>query len=174
MKLASSSPESRRTGWPVAASVVSVGLLQLPASAEHQAGREPDYEAWSRALPTLTQRVPVGDRVIAHRGVCGFVWAEGGRICENFQPPPPHEGWWRVVYGMGEARLAPYSERPVPLLPAYSLVREVEYQRFRAEHVARFRLLSTDLNPFTTRPRYVYGPGGATPTATGQVPGTRP
>jgi hypothetical protein len=163
-----------RFGWLVPALVGLVGTLTLPGSAADQARREPDYALWAQYLPVLQATVPAGERVIAHRGLCGFVWAEGGRICENFQPPSPHEGWWRIVYGMGAQRLSPYSPSPVPLAPAYTLVPESDYQEFRADHVGKFRLLSTDLNPWTPRPPYVYGPGGATPYQTGaQAPGTR-
>ncbi|MCP4921672.1 MAG: hypothetical protein GY913_32645 [Proteobacteria bacterium] len=142
--------------------VLGVALIQAPAAAEHQSRREPDYAAWTQVLPTLKATVPAGERVVAHRGLCGFVWAAGDRVCENFQPQGELEGWWRIGFGMGEARLAPYCEA-VPLLPGYTLVPEPCWQAFRDEHVDDFSLLRDERNPFEPRPAFVYGPGGDTP-----------
>lgn len=142
--------------------VLGLAVVQGPFAAQHQALREPDYTAWAEVLPTLQAAVPSGDRVVAHRGLCGFIWAAGDRVCENFQPQGDLTGWWRVSFGMGEARLAPYCDG-VPLLPGYTLVPEPCWQRFRDDHVDDFRLLRDDRNPYQPRPAFVYGPGGATP-----------
>ncbi|MFT7521311.1 MAG: hypothetical protein ACI9MC_003462, partial [Kiritimatiellia bacterium] len=153
-----------RLGWPVAVVVVALGLIQLPWTVPSQAEREPDYAAWAPMLPIIQAQVAPNERVVAHRGLCGFVWAEGGRICENFQPQGDLDDWWRISWGMGEARLAPYStEPPVALVPGYSLVREPAWQAFRADHVDRFSLLKDPRNPWKPRPAFVYGPGRSTP-----------
>ena len=112
----------------------------------------------------LQARVPPGDRVVAHRGLCGFVWAVGDRICENFDPQGPAEGWWRIAYGMGEQRLAPYSDPPpVRLKLGYTLVPESAWRAFRARHADELPLVRHPMNPYRRRPDYVYGPGRGTP-----------
>ncbi len=151
-----------RVPW-LAAGVLPWVLLSAVPAAQHQALREPDYSAWAGQLPVIRAAVPEEDRVVAHRGLCGFIWSEGGRVCENFQPQGDLSGWWRVAYGMGERRLAPYSESPVPLLPGYTLVRESEWQAFREDHVGRFSLLTDERNPWQPRPGFVYGPEASTP-----------
>jgi len=153
-----------RAGWWMAAPVGALSLLHLLWSVPHVARAEPDYQAWSRVLPVLQEHVPAHGRVVAHRGLCGFVWAVGDRVCENFDPQGPAEGWWRIAFGMGEARLAPYSAvPPVPLRPAYTLVPESAWRAFRQEHAQDIPLVLHPMNPSRPRPGFVYGPGGDTP-----------
>lgn len=149
-----------RLPWLAAAVIPALLLAALPA-ARHQAGREPDYAAWAEQLSRIQAAVPEADRVVAHRGLCGFIWSEGDRVCENFQPQGDLSGWWRVAYGIGEQRLAPYAEAPVPLLPGYTLVREAEWQAFRQANEGRYSLLTDERNPWQPRPGFVYGPEGA-------------
>lgn len=150
-------------GQALAVGLTTLALLLLPAQLDLRAARQPDYAGWVEAIEPLRRRVPAQDRVVAHRGLCGFVWAEADRRCENFDPPQA-EGWWRIVYGFGSEHLAPYSEQPpLPLRPGYVLVDEAAWRAFRAAHAGRFRLLDDPRNPTTSRPDYVYGPEGPPP-----------
>jgi hypothetical protein len=101
--------------------------------------------------------VPVGGRLVAHRGLCGFLWVHTERVCENFQPQGDLTQWWRVVYGFGPVHLEPYGT-VVGLRPAYTLMREDDYQRFREVYKDRYHLLSDASNPYEVRPGFVYGP----------------
>ena len=140
----------------------ALGLLflgSIPWTLPHAAGPEPDYAAWAETIPTLQAHVAEHERVVAHRGVCGFVWAQADRVCENFDPQGSAEGWWRIVYGMGEARLAPYSDvEPVRLMLGYTLVPEAAWRRFRAEQADTLPLIQHPRNPYRARPGFVYGP----------------
>ena len=146
---------------------VGMGVLAtLPATVPHAAQPEPNYAQWAEVVPLLQAHVAETERVVAHRGVCGFVWAEADRICENFDPQGSAEGWWRIVYGMGEARLAPYtSQPPVRLMLGYTLVPEAAWRQFRLEHAETLPLVHHPRNPYRARPGFVYGPKGTTPTA---------
>jgi hypothetical protein len=79
------------------------------------------------------------------------------RVCENFQPQGDLTQWWRVVYGFGPVHLEPYGT-VVGLRPAYTLMREDDYQRFREVYKDRYHLLSDASNPYEVRPGFVYGP----------------
>ena len=146
---------------------VGLALLALATTFDvvaHTARAEPDYPGWADHVPTLQQQVPPTDRVVAHRGLCGFVWAVADRVCENFDPQGPPDGWWRIVYGMGAARLTPYSSvPPVPLKLGYTLVPEAAWRAFRADHADTLPLVRHPRNPYRPRPGFVYGPEGATP-----------
>jgi hypothetical protein len=152
---------AERTAF-LAVPIAVVAVAQAPSAAEHQAQREPDYAAWRPYIEVIQATVPPSDRVVAHRGLCGFVWAAGDRVCENFQPQGDLDGWWRIGFGMGAQRLDPYCET-VPLLAGYTLVPETCWQAFRADHVDQFSLLKDPRNPFEPRPAFVYGPKGDTP-----------
>ena len=134
---------------------VAVALAQLPNSVSGRQQREPDYPAWSDWVDTIAHRVGDDEAVVAHRGLCGFLWAETGRRCENFRPTGDVSSWWRVTYGFGSAQLQPYGP-VVRLAPGYLLVREEAYRRFADEH--DYILLEHALNPYRERPGFVYGP----------------
>lgn len=141
-----------------AASVLLLGLLTLPATVPAQRDRSPDYPALSAMLPIIADHVPPEDRLVAHRGLCGFLWAEGGRVCENFQPIEDDlSGWWRVAYGFSASRLGPTA---IPLTPGYVLLPEPDWQAFVAGDGARFSLTRDARNPHEPRPGFVYAPGG--------------
>lgn len=135
---------------------VMMGLLALPA-ANQRREREPDYASFVDAVSLIQDVVPAGGRLVAHRGLCGFLWVHTERVCENFQPQGDLTQWWRVVYGFGPVHLAPYGTATA-LRPAYTLMREDDYQRFREAHKERYHLLSDASNPFEVRPGFVYGP----------------
>ena len=147
------------------AGLLTIGsLMSLVYTVPHQARPEPDYGAWAEVVPLLQTHVPPDARVVAHRGVCGFVWAVADRVCENFDPQGSADNWWRIVYGMGEARLAPYSELPpVRLMLGYSLVPESAWRAFRVEHGDELPLVRHPRNPHLPRPGFVYGPQEAAP-----------
>jgi hypothetical protein len=135
-------------------------LLGAPDTLWGQAARTPDYPSFRRWLPVVQAHVPSDGLLVAHRGLCGLLWAEGGRRCENFEPDTDGPGVWRIAYGVDPLRLEPYGAA-VPLAPAYVLVEEAVWRRFRADQpphsVARGLR-----NPSEPRPVWVYGP---------QVPG---
>ena len=111
-------------------------------------------------LPTIQAQLPDGARLIAHRGLCGFLWARGGMPCENFQPQGADlSGYWRVTYGFSAARLSGAQTPPTPLLPGYVLLHEPDWQAFTAGEGARFSLIRNPRNPHKPRPDFVYGPG---------------
>lgn len=144
------------------ASLAALG--SLPLTVPHAAQPEPDYGAWAEVVPILQAHIAEHERVVAHRGVCGFVWAEADRVCENFDPQGPAEGWWRIVYGMGEERLAPYTTTPpVRLMLGYTLIPEAAWRAFRADHAETLPLVHHPRNPYRPRPGFVYGPQGAPP-----------
>ncbi|MFT5685243.1 MAG: hypothetical protein ACI8RZ_006192 [Myxococcota bacterium] len=141
----------------VAGGVLLAGLLTLPATLPAQRSRSPDYPALAAMLPIIQAQVPADDRLVAHRGLCGFLWAEGGRVCENFQPVEADlSGWWRVAYGFSAARLGPSA---IPLTPGYALLPEPDWQAFVAGDGARFSLTRDARNPHEPRPGFVYAPG---------------
>lgn len=149
------------------AGLATVGvMLALPESVHAHRGRSPDYRAWASARAAIRDAVPAEGRVVAHRGLCGFVWAEAGVICENFHPAGDGEGWWRIAYGFSVDRLQPYTtaeEPPMFLRPGYTLVHEPAWRRFVAAEGDRFRLTRDARNPWRPRPEFVYGPGQETP-----------
>lgn len=142
--------------------LVLAGLAQAPPVVEAVQKRSPDYASWAEVVPLLRATIPSGSRVIAHRGLCGFIWAEADILCENFQPPPPHAGWWRVAYGFGPRWFAPHLQAgeppPIEVLPGYTLVWEPHWQRFCAAEGGEFLLTQDPRNPFRARPSFVYGP----------------
>ena len=144
----------------VAPVVVLAGLLALPANLTAQRGRSPDYAALSAMLPLLQSAVPDGDRIVAHRGLCGFIWAQADIACENFQPQGDLSGWWRVAYGFSTERLesAGAQVTPIALVPGYILVHEPDWQRFVDGPGDRFSLTRNPRNPYRPRPGFVYAP----------------
>ena len=142
--------------WPAVGVVaILLGLAQLPGTVAGRREREPDYVGWSTVLPLLEERVAPDERLVAHRGLCGFLWAETGRVCENFAPQGDLHGWWRVTYGFGPRQLDAYGASE-PLLPGYRLMRERDYRRMAEEE--DYRMLRSQRNPFEVRPDFVYGP----------------
>ena len=149
----------RGLSWGTVVVVAGTSLVSLGWTVPHQARPEPDYAAWAELVPVLQAHIPPDGRVVAHRGVCGFVWAVADRLCENFDPQGSADGWWRIVYGMGEDRLAPYSAvPPVRLMLGYTLVPETAWRTFRVEHGDDLPLVHHPRNPYRPRPGFVYGP----------------
>jgi hypothetical protein len=147
---------AERSRLVLVGAVVTMGLLAVPAAVQRRE-REPDYASFVEVVPLIQEVVPVGGRLVAHRGLCGFLWVHTERVCENFQPQGDLTQWWRVVYGFGPVHLEPYGT-VVGLRPAYTLMREDDYQRFREVYKDRYDLLSDASNPYEVRPGFVYGP----------------
>ncbi|MCA9492466.1 MAG: hypothetical protein KC621_21180, partial [Myxococcales bacterium] len=143
----------------LAAPLALLVLLATPGNVAAHARRSPDYAAWLEVLPTIRAQVPEGGRLVAHRGLCGFLWAEGGIRCENFEPDGDPEQVWRVAFGFSPERLAPYGEA-VQLLPSYVLVPEPVWRAFREAEAGRWSLLRDPRNPHQPRPAFVYRSGG--------------
>lgn len=143
---------------PPVVAALGCGVLALGASEElrHQAARSPDYAAFREVIPVVRQVVPDDGLLVAHRGLCGFLWAEGGRRCENFEPEGDGTGAWRVAFGVAPERLAPHGQ-VWPLRPAYVLVEERVWRAFRAEQDPRSVVWGLR-NPSEPRPAWVYGP----------------
>lgn len=153
-----------RLPGPAGIGVAGMLTVTLSWTVPHVERAEPDYAAWAEVVPLLQAHVPAEARVVAHRGVCGFVWAVADRVCENFDPQGPAEGWWRIAYGMGHARLVPYSDPPpVRLRSAYTLLPEAAWRRFRDDHADTLPLVRHARNPHRPRPGFVYGPQRDTP-----------
>jgi hypothetical protein len=147
-----------RPGW-WAAPMVALALLQAPTTLRAHDRRSPDYDAWREVLPTLLASVPPDARLVAHRGLCGFLWAESGLPCENFEPEGDGTGVWRVAYGVGPAPLEAYGG--IALLPGYVLLAEPEWRRFRSGEGAVRSMVRDPRNPYQPRPPWVYGPKGS-------------
>lgn len=173
-------PRVPSTGEPVLAGLLAASiLLPLPWTIPHQTRPEPDYQAWSTVIPTLRAHVPPGARVVAHRGLCGFVYGAADLPCENFEPPTA-EGWWRIAYAASVEDLRAFSEvEPVPLRPAYVLVPESAWRRYRSAFEGRNPYARHPMNPHRPRPGFVYGPRRgpqvpATPRGATHPPTRRP
>jgi len=142
-------------GVALALALGAVGVGAANVASHRQRG--PDYAAWGDMLPIVQATVGVDERLVAHRGLCGFLWAQGERPCENFEPAGDLSGVWRVTYGFSEQALAPYGPS-VPLRRGYRLIREPAWQAFRAEQGQRFPLAFDPRNPYRPPPAYVKRP----------------
>lgn len=154
-----------RAGPVICALLAAVGLWGAATLPPVHAARSPDYLAWEAVLPELQATVAPDERVVAHRGLCGWIYAVAERPCESFLPEDPEAGWWRVAYGFSAERLAPWrgpeDPAPVALIPGYSLVPEPAWRRFVEAEGARFTLTRDERNPHEPRPGFVYAPGAA-------------
>ncbi len=134
--------------------IVLASLASLvPMVVQANQAREPDYLAFAANLPLLQD----SEKVVAHRGICGQIMAQTGVHCENFQPPEPHQGWTRVVYGVSMRYLAPVAPDAVDLAGPYVMVPEPQWQAFVAGPGADWFLVSDPRNPYRARPDFVYG-----------------
>jgi hypothetical protein len=152
--------------WRAAASVgvVALAVATAPTSVRSHASVEPPYERFEAHVAALQAAIPPDARVVAHRGLCGWIWARAGRVCENFDPEGPEDGWWRVVYGVPARALAPHADvPPTAFAPGYTIVTEPTWRRYRATRPPGTALVFDERNPHRPRPAYVYGPGRSTP-----------
>jgi hypothetical protein len=95
-----------------------------------------------------------GRRIIARRGLSGFLWYEKGVRSENFIPPEEEAPYLRLVYFFSPETLEPYvrdgESRPIAL-GSYTLVEEYIWQRFYRNR-QDLRLLKSEFNPYLPRP----------------------
>jgi hypothetical protein len=125
----------------------------VPGVVQANQSREPDYVSFAPNLPLLKD----SEKVVAHRGICGQIMAQTGVHCENFQPPEPHQGWTRVVYGVSLRYLAEVAPDAVDLAGPYVLVPEPQWQAFVAGPGSDWFLVRDPRNPYRARPGFVYG-----------------
>jgi hypothetical protein len=115
----------------------------------------PDYARYERELESL-ETLAAGRRIIAHRGLAGFLWFEKGIRSENFIPPAEETGrYLRLVYFLSPETFEPYihsgEKRPVALGGGYTLIEEHIWQRFYQDR-RDLQFLKSELNPFLPRP----------------------
>jgi hypothetical protein len=115
----------------------------------------PDYARYEQELGSL-ETLAGGRRVIAHRGLAGFLWFEKGIRSENFIPPEEEAGrYLRLVYFFSPETFEPYlrsgESRPVALGGGYTLIEEYIWQRFYHDR-RDLQFLKSELNPFLPRP----------------------
>jgi hypothetical protein len=128
-------------------------LFSAGAVARLARSKGPDYAVYQREFASL-ESLAAGRRIIAHRGLAGFLWYEKGIRSENFVPPAEEEAYLRLVYFFSPRTLEPYvqsgEERPIAL-GSYTLVEESVWQRFYRDRgdIVFFR---SELNPDLPRP----------------------
>jgi hypothetical protein len=157
---------SPRSFSRIAGVILALGSLLFTAEAALRLrSKGPDYAGYARdfaALETLAK----GRRVIAHRGLAGFLWYEKGIRSENFIPPGERERYVRLVYAFSPVLLEPYLREgdpyPVVINETYTLVEEYIWQRFYEERRDLY-FLKSELNPYLPRPvsGFVINPGMA-------------
>ncbi|MDR1239045.1 MAG: hypothetical protein LBK27_02945 [Treponema sp.] len=118
-------------------------------------GKGPDYARHERELDSL-KTLAAGRRIIAHRGLAGFLWFEKGIRSENFIPPPEEaDRYLRLVYFFSPETFEPYrrDEEPRPRVPGggYTLVEEYLWQRFYQDR-RDIQFLKSEINPWLPRP----------------------
>jgi hypothetical protein len=135
--------------------VFMAGSILFTAGAVQRLARSkgPDYSRYQRDLGGL-ETLASGRRIIAHRGLAGFLWYEKGIRSENFIPPAEEGAYLRLVYFFAPETLAAYVRdgEPRPMaLGRYTLVEEYIWQRFYRNR-QDILLLKSELNPYLPRP----------------------
>ena len=114
----------------------------------------PDYRDYEKTFASIETQVS-GRRLIAHRGLAGYLWYEKGIRSENFIPASDNEKYLRLVYAFSpdilNAYLEPDDPPPVQINRTYTLMEEYIWQRFYQER-QDLRFLKSELNPFLPRP----------------------
>jgi hypothetical protein len=127
----------------------SAGAVQRLA---HSKG--PSYARYERELSSL-ETLAAGRRLIAHRGLAGFLWFEKGIRTENFIPPAEESSrYLRLAFFFPPEIFEPYlrggEPRPIAL-GGYTLIEEYIWQRFYQDR-RDLRFLKSELNPWLPRP----------------------
>jgi hypothetical protein len=140
---------------PAGIVLIAGSILFSAASVRDLAhSKGPRYSLLRRDLGGL-ETLAAGRRVIAHRGLAGFLWYEMGIRSENFIPPAEEGPYLRLVYFFAPETLEPYvrdgEPRPVALNRSYTLVEEYIWQRFYRDR-QDIQFLKSELNPFLPRP----------------------
>lgn len=145
--------------WPLSAGVLSaITLVGGGLTAAALPERAPDYEAFAPALARIQARAQPGDRVVAHRGICGQIQAQTGIVCENFKPQDPQGGWLRVAYGVRAQELQAVDPTAEHLVGPYVLLSEAGWQAWVVGPGVDRALARHPRNPYRPRPDFVYGP----------------
>jgi hypothetical protein len=145
-------PFARPAAFLFAAGCVFFIAAAMQGFARHKG---PDYARYGRELGSL-ETLAAGRRIIAHRGLAGFLWFEKGIRSENFIPPAEEtDRYLRLVYFLSPETFEPYihsgEERPIALGGGYTLIEENIWQRFYQDR-RDLQFLKSELNPFLPRP----------------------
>jgi hypothetical protein len=138
----------------IVAIVVALGFTTETA-VRMNSSKGPDYALLARQMTGITD-LARGRRLVAHRGLAGYLWYEHGIWTENFTPATGDaDRYSRIVYGFTPEILDRYldpEDAPAVKLPGpYTLVAEVVWQRFYAER-RDLSFLKSELNPWLPRP----------------------
>lgn len=125
--------------------------------ARFAANKGPDYRAFAGVFTDLPEAAS-GRRVVAHRGLAGYLWYELGIWAENFAPTNQIERYDRLVYAFRPELLQRYlPEGADPgvldrfVTRNYLLVPEPLWQTFSRDH-RHLTLVQSELNPYQARP----------------------
>ncbi|MDR1429296.1 MAG: hypothetical protein LBI85_03320 [Spirochaetaceae bacterium] len=145
----------RPLGAAIAALFIAGSVLFTAESALRLApSKGPDYRRLAGEFASI-ETLARGRRLIAHRGLAGFLWYEKGIWAENFIPSGENGRYLRVVYAFTPEIFEPYLEEgdtlPVRISRSYTLIEEYLWQRFYREK-RDLRFLRSELNPCLPRP----------------------
>jgi hypothetical protein len=135
--------------------LLAAGCVFFTAGAPQRlAAKGPDYGLYRRELGSLGT-LAAGRRIIAHRGLAGFLWYEQGLRSENFVPPPEEGDYLRLVYHFSPGIFEPYlrdgEARPVALGGGYTLLEDRLWRRFYQDR-RDLVFLRSEMNPYLPRP----------------------
>jgi hypothetical protein len=139
----------------IAALFIAGSVLFTVESAQKLASSKgPDYRQLAGEFASI-EELARGRRLVAHRGLAGFLWYEKGIWAENFTPVEEAERYLRVVYAFSPETFEPYrgpkDARPVRISKNYTLIEEYLWQRFYQEKKG-LHFLRSELNPYLPRP----------------------
>lgn len=149
-------PNRRRQIAAVALALVALASLG-EGLARFATNKGPDYRAFAGVFADLPAAA-AGRRVVAHRGLAGYLWYELGIWAENFTPTEQIERYDRLVYAFRPEllqRYLPDDAQPGVLdrfvTRDYLLAPEPLWQAFYRDH-RHLTLLRSELNPYQARP----------------------
>jgi hypothetical protein len=129
-------------------------VLCIAGALRHLSSKGPDYDLYRRELGSL-ETLAAGRRVIAHRGLAGFLWYEKGVRSENFIPPAEAGDYLRLAYFFSPVVFEPYlrggEPRPAAVGGGYTLMEEYVWRRFYQDR-RDLVFLRSELNPYLPRP----------------------
>jgi hypothetical protein len=132
----------------------AAALFAAESAARMVALKGPDYRTYMKDFTSFEDSVR-GRRVIAHRGLAGFLWFEKGIWSENFIPSSDSGLYLRLVYAFSPEIFEPYlnaeDPRPVRVSGTYTLIEEYVWQRFYRDR-QDLHFLKSELNPYLPRP----------------------
>jgi hypothetical protein len=130
-------------------------LFTIESAWKLAASKGPDYKELAVEFASI-EELARGRRLIAHRGLAGFLWFEKGIWAENFAPAEEDRRYLRVVYAFAPEIFEPYLRAgdapPVRISKTYTLIEESLWRRFYEEK-KDLRFLKSELNPYLPRPR---------------------